>query len=102
MSTQNFSYGKPGELVIGAPGRAALNEDTVERNWELENYVRNASLEKAYCNIQSAEIFNLRVSDVKNELQQIIPGHWLDSYHATTNLRILDFFLPPWSRLQTH
>ena len=73
MSTQNFSYGKPGELVIGAPGRAALNEDTVERNWELENYVRNASLEKAYCNIQSAEIFNLRVSDVKNELQQIIP-----------------------------
>lgn len=73
MSTQNFSYGKPGELVIGDPGRAALNEDTMERNWELENYVRNASLERAYCDIQSAEAFNLRVSDVKNELQQIIP-----------------------------
>ena len=96
MSTQNFSYGKPGELVIGAPGRAALNEDTVERNWELENYVRNASLEKAYCNIQSAYL------TLKMSCSKLSQGHWLDSYHATTNLRILDFFLPPWSRLQTH
>lgn len=94
MSTQNCSYGKPGELVIGAPGRAALNEDTVERNWELENYVRNASLERAYSDIQSAEAFNLRVSDVKNELQQVIPRPLTGFISRHSELKSPDLFPP--------